>query len=204
MIEGKGLNILDVGCGQGRYLIPLARDHVVIGIDSSHLQVNEMRARGHKVLHTSELLLLDKQFDYIIMSHIIEHIPPASIVQFFNTYLSLLKSSGHLLIASPLLHQGFYDDYDHIKPYTPKALQILFSDCPQQQEKPDYRLKLVDLWMRRWPYQMNRYYTISKIHRKFSNLINAISTRAFLISGNHLGELTGYVGKFSIQSCLEP
>lgn len=198
MIRGKGLEILDVGCGQGRFLIPLAREHDIIGIDSSHQQVKQMKSRGYKVLHTSEQHLLGKQFDCIIMSHVIEHIPPASIVHFFNNYLSLLKSTGHLLIATPLLHQGFYDDYDHIKPYTPKALQILFSDYAQQQEKTNYRLRLDDLWMRRWPLHLNQDYALTMSQKRVGSVLNRCGMLLFKTSGGRIGELTGWVGKFSI------
>lgn len=202
MISGVDLRILDVGCGQGRYLVPLSKAHDVVGIDSSQQQVSQMQARGFNVLHSHKQLSYVDQFDYIIMSHIIEHIQPASLVNFFNTYLSFLKSDGYLVIATPLLHKGFYDDYDHVKPYTPRALQILFSDYSQQQEKPDYRLRLVDLWMRRWPYKSNLDYALTANDKKISDIINQCSMFLFHLTGSRVGELTGWVGKFSIESVV--
>ena len=58
------------------------------------------------------------QYDVLVMSHIIEHFQYQDLIKFIESYLGCLKTGGLLLIATPVMNPSFYDDFDHVKPYT--------------------------------------------------------------------------------------
>jgi len=196
LFVGEEKKILDVGCGQGRYLIPLSEKNSVIGVDISQSQLNDLSTRGFNVIHLDDIKVLNADFDFILMSHIIEHITPDNIIDFLDRYINFLKPDGKLIIATPLLYDEFYDDYDHIKPYTPKALQILFSDYSQQAYKPDNRLTLKSLWIRKWPYIFRVWPNDNNWHRIIKRIMNRGLLYIYRMSGGSIGRVTGWVGEF--------
>jgi predicted SAM-dependent methyltransferase len=60
------------------------------------------------------------------MSHVIEHFSPKDLIPFLDDYLDRLKVGGRLVIAIPLLTPYFYDDFDHVKPYHPMGILMVF------------------------------------------------------------------------------
>lgn len=189
--------ILDVGCGQGRYLIPLAKmGFDVTGVDVSRCQVEELSKQGHKVLLRDSFESAGKVFHCIIMSHVIEHVNSADLVGFMDHYLDTLVDGGVLIVATPLLHPGFYDDYDHIRPYTPAAIATLFGDYPQQQEKPRCRLKLEEVWIRKEPIVFNILPVSSRLSTYLTYLSNVFFLTAYIISGKFISRKTGWIGLF--------
>lgn len=197
LIKKEGASILDVGCGQGRYLMPLASSgHNIVGVDINIDQVTKLRDMGYKVFTLSEFDKLNIAFDYIIMSHIIEHIAPDELIQFLDKYIDKLKYGGELIIATPFLYNEFYDDYDHIKPYTPKALSILYSDYEQQQIKPKHRLVLKYVWLRRWPIILFSYPGELLLIRVGKKVLNKVFFVLYKISFRIVSRTTGWIGVF--------
>ena len=41
-----------------------------------------------------------------------------------------LKNNGYIIISTPLLWYGFYDDLSHVKPYNPEVLLKYFCYFP--------------------------------------------------------------------------
>ena len=192
--------ILDIGCGLGRYLIPLTtEEHFVVGIDKNPEIVKMLNLKGYSNVYTvsDASRHLTNDFDYIIMSHIIEHIEPKDLIAFFDNYLQYLKLEGKLLIATPVLHSRFFDDYDHIKPYAPKTFTLLFSDYEQYQEKPQHRLKLENVWLRKDPFELNCYPGTSDRKEKFIKNVNKLLINLYKISRQQISETTGWIGVFS-------
>lgn len=199
-ISNPNSRIIDVGCGLGRYLIPLTEQkHHVVGIDKNIGIVAKLRSSGYPNVYSTQEApdhLLPGDFDYIIMSHIIEHIEPQFLIAFMDNYLRFLKIGGKLIISTPVMYTRFYDDYDHVKPYTPYAISALYSDSEQFQEKPLYRLKLGDLWYRREPYQFSQYPETTPMTEWFVNTINSIFKGMYSITNRWVAETTGWVGVF--------
>lgn len=84
------------------------------------------------------------------MAHIIEHFDYKSLLEMMERYLKVLKPGGALIIATPLLSHRFYDDFDHVKPYSPIAIKGFFGRCIHQvQFQSNTELELTDLWIRR-------------------------------------------------------
>jgi glycosyltransferase involved in cell wall biosynthesis/SAM-dependent methyltransferase len=177
--------VLDVGCGCGRYLRPLReRGFDVVGVDEQTSVVTQLREEGFSVYHPYELESVgDKKFDIILVSHVVEHLTPSELITFLDYYLDRMSIAGMLIIASPFLHSRFYDDYDHVKPYTPASIGFLFSDLQQQREKPRHRLYSEAIWVRRWPFRIETRYGSAGLIRWVSLLLNLI----FLLFFTSLG-----------------
>jgi hypothetical protein len=130
------------------------------------------------------------------MSHIIEHIEPGQLIDFMDRYLDKLRPGGELIVATPCLYDEFYDDYDHIKPYTPKAISVLYSDLEQQQRKPRHRLKLKEVWYRKWPLVLRTYPGQPPIIQVLIRPINYIFSLLYKVSFHLVSRTTGWVGVF--------
>lgn len=84
-------------------------------------------------------------------THIIGHFRQEELPTFLNAYLDRLTVGGLVVIFTPLPHQGFYDDFDHVKPYPPGALRQLF--CGSAAQTSGFRVHgeyvEVGLWFKR-------------------------------------------------------
>ena len=114
--------ILDVGCGTGRFISdsPLK----IKGVDGNKDSVEECLKKGYDVVkaEVTKLPFKDKSFDGVHCSHVIEHLYPDDAHRLLSEMSRVLKKNGILVIRTPMLHNGFYDDFTHVKPYHPKAL----------------------------------------------------------------------------------
>jgi len=198
--SGSALSVLDVGCGYGRYL-RLLRDR---GLDATGVDVNPEivranREAGLRCMTSEEFARSDGRFDAIVMSHVIEHFPPGDLVPFMDGYLDRLRVGGSVVIATPLMSRNFYDDFDHVKPYQPMGLRMVFGgDRAQVQYYARNRLALRDLWFRRSPWRPGFWrarYLTSPMTRvlQAAEVIGALGFRA---SAGLLGRTDGWVGQF--------
>jgi len=198
-ITKKNATILDVGCGLGRYLIPLSsQGHRVIGVEKNRELIDNLNEKGYTIYEASEISNINLSFDYIIMSHIIEHIEPHTLVSFIDSFLDLLKTDGELIIATPLLYDEFYNDFDHIKPYYPKSIQMLYSEYQQMQLKPKHRLKMKNIWIRKWPYVIHPLQNNNICYKIIIKLVNKALLLLYIISRKYISRKTGWVGIFQM------
>lgn len=192
--------IVDLGCGHGRILRELAPRHYnAVGVEINPGLVAENRAAGLKCLTPEEWDGEAGQCDVMIMAHIIEHFAPADLLAFMEKYLTRLKPGGHLLIATPLMSNYFYDDFDHIKPYQPAGFMMVFGGSGAQvQYYARNRLDLVDLWFRRGPLRpaFHRGMYLRTPSRYFWWLLAALGVLAFRLSGGLIGRKDGWIGMF--------
>jgi SAM-dependent methyltransferase len=108
------LNILEVGCGAGGMLGPLAKYGTVTGLDVSKEYVAFCRSRGHeRVLAGSgyELPFRDASFDLIAAFDTIEHIPDDERV--LGEFRRVLKPGGKLFLSVPA-YQFLYSQNDRV------------------------------------------------------------------------------------------
>jgi methionine biosynthesis protein MetW len=97
--------ILDVGCGNGYQLAPLAHRHEVYGLDVSAVNVGKASEKGVKaVLHDVEAPFPypDGFFDVVVCSEILEHLffPEKPLAE----CLRVLKPGGRLIVTVPNLY----------------------------------------------------------------------------------------------------
>lgn len=190
--------VLDYGCGLGRYLIPLHSRHVdVVGVDYNKDIVEKIKASGGVAYGVDDFWLGSSKFDMIILSHIIEHMTPVEVFNLLDKLCDRLNPSGSLIIATPVLYDEFYDDYDHVKPYTHKAITTLFSDYMQQAVKPKGRLVCNYVWFRRWPYDLQWRPGQRRLVSAAKTVINCVSFILYFVTFGFYGRVTGWVGVFS-------
>ena len=190
--------ILDVGCGYGRLLDLLTKKGLnVFGVDVNHQIIQKNREAGLQCMTVEEFSETGKKYDVLIMFHIIEHFPPKELLTFMDSYLDKLKIGGHLIIATPLMTKYFYDDFDHIKPYYPKGIEMVFSEnSAQVQFYSRNKLILKRLWYKKYYFRFvhKKSLYIKTPVTKMMQFIAILSAIIFKVSGGVLGKKDGWMG----------
>lgn len=116
--------ILDFGCGFGQWLQALKRAGFtdVEGVDIEPEAVEHCRAQSFKCFDASAygepVSSRIGQFDFILMSHVLEHFPKADVIPQLEKIRGLLKPGGALVVMVPNAqsHTGAYwayEDFTH-------------------------------------------------------------------------------------------
>jgi len=131
-----GFHILDIGAGNGEF----AQRCIKNGFNYTAIEVNEgyrqkLSSMGAKVINAfvPPIPCKDSQFDYIHLSHILEHMPThTKALELIQEIRRVSKSNGLLCIISPdylSSHSFFYDgDYTHSFVTTENRLRMLLDD----------------------------------------------------------------------------
>lgn len=72
---------------------------------------------------TEPIPLTSESVGMVHMSHLIEHLEVDVLLGVLRESDRVLAEGGYLVISSPLLWEGFFDDITHVRPYGPWALQ---------------------------------------------------------------------------------
>jgi len=196
----KNDKILDIGCGFGTK-IKLLRTHGLnaIGVDVNQSIISSNLESGIDCLLVDEFNLTNDLYDVLLMAHIIEHFKPDDLVKFMDNYLDRLKTGGYLVIATPLLSPYFYEDFDHVKPYHPTGVEMVFGNNDSQvQYYSKNKLKLMNILYRKGPFKIIHYSGLY-VRNNYSRLLIAINViLAFLyrISFGLIGRTDGWVGLY--------
>lgn len=132
----KGTEALDIGCGSGilaRALLDLGLS--VTGVDPSEDSCAAAEklcgGRGSFLrLRAEEAGKLGRQYDCVILSEVLEHLPDDR--QALATAAALLKPGGILVITVPL-HRSYWSEIDeadgHCRRYEPRELTALLGQA---------------------------------------------------------------------------
>jgi SAM-dependent methyltransferase len=198
--QGETTRLLDVGCGYGRNFDTTKKlCGTCIGVDINPDIVLANKERGFECYVPEELSRDGLKFDIILMSHVIEHFSPDNLLEFMDGYLDLLRPGGHLIVATPLMSPYFYDDFDHIKPYQPLGMLMMFGPKGAQvQYHSRHELVLSDLWFRRSYYRVSyrRSRYIKTTLSRIAILLEFISALASFVFMGRLGRVDGWMGMF--------
>jgi len=195
--------ILDIGCGYGdkiEELLSLGFSNVS-GVEINSTLVDAARKKGLDVATVDEFDM-DQQkekYDVLVMSHIIEHFQYQDLIQFMESYLTCLKPNGLLLIATPVMNPSFYDDFDHVKPYTHIGILSVFGGrATQVQYHSSHTLELVDIYYLRLAYQLKFYRTL-EMHTalyRIPRILNRLSHLVYRLSFRLVGQPKAWIGLF--------
>lgn len=123
----KGGTLLDIGCGNGSTLEKMKRlGWHTIGIDFDKSSIETAQERNLDVRHGDlfQQNFKPEQFDAIIMSHVIEHLPDP--LTTLKKCMTLLKQDGKLILTTPNINgfvgQVFKDKARHLEP--PRHLHL--------------------------------------------------------------------------------
>ena len=191
--------VLDVGCGYGNNLVLLREIGLkVLGVEVNPAIVAKNRETGLTCVTVDEYNAIEGKYDLILMSHVIEHFQPHDLITFMDSYLDRLNVGGFFIIVTPLFSSYFFEDFDHVKPYHPTGINMVFcSEDAQVQFYSRNRLKLIDIWLRKGPFKiifMRDVYKPKFLH--FSIVLNIVFTFLFKLSFGLIGSVDGWIGVY--------
>lgn len=170
----------------------------VTGIDVNENIIKKNIDEGLNCTTTKEFEKRGDMFSLLLMSHIIEHFPPGNLYGFMDDLLDRLKPGGHLIIATPLNCSYFFEDFDHVKPYHPTGIAMVFSGGESQVRfTARNSMKLVDIWFRKGPYKLTFYrgLYLSKYSR-LPLMLNLVFGILFHASFGVFGKKDGWMGLY--------
>jgi SAM-dependent methyltransferase len=97
----------------------------IVGIEQNPESVTEVESAGYEVIQADalELVKLNRRFDGVHCSHILEHLYPEQVHTFLKNMDEVLEPGGIFVVRGPLLSDWFFDDLSHIRPYTPHVFK---------------------------------------------------------------------------------
>lgn len=137
----KNIKILEIGPGLGEclhYLNSLNCTNIdIIDNDQSildNLEKNYKVANSFLAEDISKIKEKLSQYDFIILTQVLEHIPYSQYQVFLNTLYNHLKPKGQIIITVPNLGNPFsiyerYDDITHQTGLTENSLKALVHNC---------------------------------------------------------------------------
>lgn len=138
---GELKGVLDVGCGDGSFMEKFPAGNILgIDIDEERVRICKEKGLEARVMDALVPTLPDK-FNAIHCSHLIEHLYSDQFRRLLMNMDGMLKAGGFLVVRSPSVWKGFYDEPTHIRPYPPKAVKKYL---------PDYQLLHLSYCFRAW------------------------------------------------------
>jgi len=138
--HSKSIKILDFGCGFGQTLEALRKNGYadIEGVDIESSAIEHCRKLGFKCHDgTKESNFFEQNagiYDYVIMGHVLEHLPKSQMVTQLKNIRSLLKSEGKLLLAVPNAQSHTaaywrYEDFTHNYLFTSGSIYYVLASA---------------------------------------------------------------------------
>ena len=140
--------ILEVGsgyCQKTRFLKSIGYNNI-LSVEINEQLVENAKNKGFNAVTIKEFeqKYKDVKFDVLFLSHILEHFQYHDLKHFLEHYFVFLKDYGHIIIATPIYQNAFYDDFDHVKPYSHLGLLSVFgNDVFQVQYYSKFKLEIL-------------------------------------------------------------
>ena len=197
----RNISILEVGCGNGRNLVMLKKMGFVNvkGIDINTKLVQKANSFGVAAFAIDEKKKWNQKYDLLIFSHIIEHFQHKELKQFLEDYFIYSINRSKIIISTPTDNKSFYYDFDHVKPYHPNGILMVFSKNIQQvQFNSNIQLGLDEFYFYKEQYRLRMFRSIVLNRKSFVHIINGIFQIIYNLSRGKIGEITGWIGVFSL------
>lgn len=154
------LKFLEVGSGAGRFASKIKRKYSS-KIDITCIEINTELARvtqknGLKTINAdiTKIGLGKNNYDIVHCSHVIEHFGYPEVIHLLDKLFAAAKVGGDLIIRTPLMHNNFFLDIDHVRPYPPDTILNYYQNIQQQVVG---KIKIAELtrWYRNPPMQIS-------------------------------------------------
>lgn len=150
--KSKEYKLLEIGSGLCRFVDKIAPLYPNIRITCSEINpklVALAQNKGFSVIQGNflENKIESESYDIIHCSHVIEHFHYPAITNVLDDFVRIVKTTGTIIIRSPLMWKGFYSDIDHIRPYLPESI-INYFTYEQQQKQSSYSIDIKRIWYR--------------------------------------------------------
>lgn len=144
--------ILDIGCGSGEFL--LLDPKKIIGVDQNKKSITLCKEKKLQALvgDVTKLPFPDDLFDGVHCAHVIEHLFPKEAYSMLKEAGRVLKKRGIFLLSTPILWDGFYNDFTHLKPYNPTSIRRYLSQNGEQKTMDDFSYSFREIGFY-WRYQ---------------------------------------------------
>ncbi|KKP92324.1 MAG: hypothetical protein UR94_C0001G0009 [Parcubacteria group bacterium GW2011_GWA2_36_10] len=149
----KGSIVIDVGCGIAEFAeeFDLAKmyDNLFL-LEGNKVTVDYLKNKFKNVLEykiPDKLPFENNTVAFIHLSHIVEHLEQQELYDFLQEVDRVLMNGGVLVVSTPLMWNGFYDDLSHIKPYNdPVFINYLVAKSEDRSRKViSHSYKVLDL-----------------------------------------------------------
>ena len=123
-------SLMDIGCGDGRFLRELSNmypdnEKTFLGVDYSERAINLAKAMNPSLDYVCMNIVKEpasRSFDVATMVEVLEHIPPAEVMQFLNAVSMNLKENGLLFLTVPHKNKQLQDKhFQHFNSQTLKS-----------------------------------------------------------------------------------
>jgi 2-polyprenyl-3-methyl-5-hydroxy-6-metoxy-1,4-benzoquinol methylase len=133
-------NVLDIGCGRGEFLDVMREAGVPArGIDLSEESIQQSRDKGLRAEVADLFPFLgaqpDEEFDGILSSQVVEHLPPDRLPEMIRLCAKKLRRGGILALETPnpeclaIFATYFYLDPTHTRPMPHQYLQFCMEEA---------------------------------------------------------------------------
>lgn len=128
----KNAKILDIGCGYGYFLYFLKNERYTnfLGIDLSKTELSFCKSftENVKLADAFEFLKENKNYDLIVVNHMLEHLKKEDLMVFLKLVKESLKEGGELFIQVPNISNPYslhsrYIDLTHEIGFTENSLK---------------------------------------------------------------------------------
>lgn len=184
----KNAKILDFGCGFGQVIFSLQRNGYknIAGADINEVAIKHLKENGISVYNlesdTSFYNEHDGYFDFVIMSHVLEHIQKNEVIKQLKLIRGLIKPGGGLIVMVPNAQSNTgcywaYEDFTHHLLFTSGSLYYVLKaagyssvifldvDCLASSSGLKKFLRKFFLWIYKLNYKFWNRITASSFHR---------------------------------------
>ena len=128
--------VVDLGVGRGYFLEALSSRHIeAVGVDISEEAAAYCRKQGFSIVVSDAVEYLGSTSDLggVFASHLIEHMPPASVEQLFGAAFQAMVRGGRIVVVTPNIKdwrvwsETFWLDLTHVRPYPPALVEAMLS-----------------------------------------------------------------------------
>jgi SAM-dependent methyltransferase len=193
--------VLDFGCGKGKFLnLFSSLDFEITGTDINLTYVEEAKFNGFDAVSIDQLFESNKQYDFIFLSHIVEHINPEELVDLIPKLLNLLTVNGRLVLITPVYGERFYHDFTHVRPYFPQSIRHAFGQTGSPISFGETQLiELTDIYFFKDPYRTRlwrSFYVGNSFEKSSTKLLNKFFDLIWDISGGRIGVVSSWCGVY--------